>query len=180
MVTYNCKQIEELILKQTTEMLAQNEIKIIKVHLENCSSCKAFQLTISKMETSMQVQSDTSLQPDTAIRETVIKQMKELSASKISWLNDFVNAIRSILEYRIPVYQAGLAIFIVIFIVMFGFDFSNSLIDKNEVSPVIAQNVEYPIGNEYLIENYPELENQKVGVNVREDSILIRFIYTSM
>ena len=180
MDTYNCKQIEELILKQTTETLTQGEFKIIETHIANCLSCKTLTSTLSKMEASMEFQSNKSLQPKPSIRENVIKKMAEKSRSKKQWYFNFINPIRSILEYRLPVYQAGLAMLIIFFLLIYGFDFSKTLIDKTDSNQIIAENVEYPYNNQYMIDNHPNLENQKVGMNAREDSILIKFIYTSM
>ena len=180
MVTINCKQIEELILKQKTDIITQDEIKQIESHIANCSSCKTFYLTVSKIEANMEFDSNAYLQPNPTIRENVIKNLKDRSIFKKQRYLNLIDFVRSILDYRIPVYQAGLAVLIIIFLVTYGFDFSKSLIDKNSTKSPTSQKVEYPVSDEYMIETYPDLNNQKVGINVREDSILIEFIYTSM
>lgn len=176
----NCKQIEELILKQKTETMTHAEINQIELHIANCSSCKIFYLTVSKIEASMDFESIESLQANPAIRENVIKNLKDRSSFKKQRYFNLIELVRSILKYRIPVYQAGLAVLIIIFLVTYGFDFSKSLIDKNSSKSLASEKVEYPVSNEYLIETHLDLNNQKVGVNVREDSILIGFIYSSM
>ena len=180
MISYNCKQIEELILKQTTEILNKDEIKFIKKHIENCPSCKAFKISLTNIEKSMQIDTDTILQPNPEIKETIMFRLQQNSALRKNWVSNFINTTRSIFEYRIPVYQAGLAMIIIVFLITFGLDFSKSIQDKNELAPVYIQNAGIPLNSEYIIENYPDLENQKVGVNVREDSILIGFISTSL
>lgn len=180
MVTHNCKQIEELILKSINEELKQHELNTINKHIEDCPSCKAFKVSFVKIKKNMQIDADPSLQPNPIIRKTIINQMQQKSSTRKNRLRNFLNTTRSIFEYRVPVYQAGLATIIIVFLITFGFDYIKPFEDKDKSTPVVIQNTGLPLNSEYIIENYPDLENQKVGVNVREDSILIGFIYTSM
>ena len=174
-----CKQIEELILKQSSESLSKQESNWVETHLSNCVSCRAFSISAKKIAKAMVVEPEASLHPDPAIRENIIRRMEVKSENKQNVLYDIFDTLRNILSYRIPLYQAALAI-VIIFITLFGFDFSNLWKDGNRIESVNSQEIIYPANDQFMETNHPELSQQKVGINVREDSILARFIYRSM
>ena len=180
MAIQSCKQIEELIIKQKTESLSKDEMNQIKLHIVNCSSCKNLYLTVNKLETNMILNSNDSLRPSPKIREILIANLKDKTLVKKSWHLNLIGAIKNILSYRIPVYQAGLAALIIFLLITYGIDFSNRANNRKSESPKVTQKIEYPANNEYMIEIHPDINDQKVGVNIREDSSLIGFIYTSM
>ena len=176
----NCNQIEELIIKQKTESLNNEEMNQVESHIANCSSCKNFYLIVNKLETSMIANENDSLKPASTIQENLITKLKDQSSVKKSWHLNIIELLRNILSYRIPVYQAGLAAFIIFLLITYGIDFSNHSNNINDASHEVTQIMENPSNNEYMIETHPDINDQKVGVNIREDSSLIAFIYTSM
>lgn len=180
MSNHNCKQIEELIIKQKIEILNENEMNQIEIHLANCSSCNNLYLTVSKLERSMVLNSNDSLKPATEIRDNLITKLEYKSAARQPWYPNIIEIIRSVFTYRIPVYQAGLVGIIIIFLVFYGLNFNRSLPDNKNEKSIASQNIDYSPSNEYMFETHPDINKQKVGVNVREDSSLIGFIYTSM
>ena len=179
MVSTNCKHIEELIINQSNHSLTRQEIQSIQLHIKNCASCRAFGLSIKKINTEMAPDKNEFLKPNPAILENIHKKMSEKPVFAKMGLINIIDVVRSVLEYRIPVYQAGLVMGI-IFLLIFGLDFSQSLKVKNEIEPEGAQNFENRVNDVFMVENHPVLSEQKVGVNAREDSILIRYIHTSM
>ena len=71
----------------------------------------------TKIEKSMQIDADTPLQPNPAIQETIINQMQPKSFLRKNWLWNIISAAKSVFEYRIPVYQASLAMIVIIFLI---------------------------------------------------------------
>jgi hypothetical protein len=152
----------------------------VELHITNCSSCKNFYLTVNRLETSMELNSNDSLMPTPEIHNNIIAQLKDKSVTRKPWHINLIEIIQNILSYRIPVYQAGLAAIIIFILITYVIDFSNHANNKNDKIPKVAQNIEYPANNEYMIETHPDISNQKVGINIKEDSSLIGFIHTSM
>lgn len=109
---------------------------------------------------------------------TLQAKLRAYGIQQNSSLNRF-GGIRGFLNFRIPVYQAGLAL--ALLIMVFGaFSRSNNVSsDASQVSG--AQRVHLSLLDSLrTIEQLRFAEEEKGGRNIKEDSLLIRFIVTTV
>jgi len=175
-----CDAVEELLIKQGIETLSADENRLLENHLKACVHCQEFQNRLVSIQSTMKIDQKKPLRPDPAIRRILMKRMNAAKLGKLRTVDLAWQRIMNLLEYRIPVYQGliGLACSILIFVAINYFSFSNR---HQSVDPVyrttVADTVFYQIN---VINNLQIIEQQKVGKNASEDTLLTRFIVSSM
>ena len=175
-----CEDIEKLLIKQEIENLSREERNLIQQHVQTCINCQDYQTQLASIENSMEINQSSLLQPDPAIRQKLINRFEVLKAKKHRFINIIWQSLLSMLEYRIPVYQGliGVASFILIFVVIHSSSFSfRHQADRLNYTPMMADTTFSEIN---VIKNLQIIEHQKIGKNVNEDSLLTRFIVSSM
>jgi hypothetical protein len=176
---YNCDEIEKLIMFD--EINASNE-HIVEQHLEMCARCRQFASILENIQAEMTHSQGKVLQPSPRIRQKIIKQMKKKRRANQSTVSGILIRLKSLFEYRVPVYQAALTIVTLLLII---------LLVKQSPSPVqlntdkqfrIAQQdtLNYRLFNLNIIENIDDISNQNIGQSSVEDSIFSRYIFSSM
>lgn len=178
--TVKCDAVEELLIKQNFESLSEDKNTLLQNHLKNCKHCQDYQNQLASLPSSITISEKSLLKPDPAIRQSLLNRMKALKPKKHRVFDSLWQKMLSILDYRIPVYQGliGLACSLLIFVVIHYFSFSNQHqpgSPQYELS--MADTTFYQIN---VIKNLQIIEQQKIGKNVREDSLLTRFIVSSM
>jgi hypothetical protein len=178
--TMKCDAIEQLIIKQGIEKLSADENNILQSHLKSCVHCQDYQNQLVSLQSSIMISVKSSLQPDPAILQNLMKRMNAFKSPKHRTVDSPWQKLLNILEYRIPVYQGliGLACSLLIFVAINYFSFSSQhKTGSSEYSINVADSSFYQIN---VIKNLQIIEQQKIGKNVREDSLLTRFIVSSM
>lgn len=176
----SCSEIEELLIKQK---MLENDLKIseseaLKTHLATCKKCAKYQNILLNMERSVDIENEFRLAPNSEIKENLsarlrsknIRDQKAGSGQKIFF--DF-------LRVKVPVYQAavGMLLLFLVFYAVSDFGLGN----QKESDTTSRAQIERPIADSLtMMQNIRLLESQKLGRNIKEDSLLIRFIVTSV
>jgi len=176
----NCKDIERLLTLKSCDRLTEEENQTIEKHLTSCEHCRSYQNNLLNIQYSMKVDADVKLIPNPGIRQNIIQRMKVVKHEESGLFQQGWRYMKNVFEYRIPVYQAllGVAGILLIFIAInqpsVFFDWKPSerqaLIEKEIV---VSDQV-------YVIKNLDMIKQQKIGRNVREDSVLVRYIVPAM
>jgi hypothetical protein len=178
--TVKCDAVEELLIKQNFERLSEDENTVLQNHLKTCNHCQNYQNQFASLQSSIKISEKSPLKPDPAIRQSLLNRMEALKPRKHRVIDSLWQKLLNLLEYRISVYQGliGLACSILIFVVVHYLSFPNQHqpgSTRYELS--IADTTFYQIN---VIKNLQIIKEQKIGKNVREDSLLTRFIVSSM
>jgi len=180
MTLTNCSKIEELIIKRNIEELSDSEVDTLEDHLSTCNSCRSFETSLQRINQEMQVEENETLTPSPAIREKILPQMRVREKSKENVFDTFFKSIQNLLQYRVPVYQAGVALILAFILVGIGVNVPFSSVSSSDSMDSFVQGEIQTLDSNYLINNYPSLDSQNVGINVKEDTMLTRFIFNSM
>ncbi len=178
--TMKCEAVEQLLIKQGIERLSADENSLLQNHLKTCIHCQEYQNQLVSIRSSITINQKSPLKPDPAIHQSLMNRMKTLKPNKQWFFDSFWQRLLNVLEYRIPVYQGliGLACSLLIFVVINYFSFSSQ---HQAVTPQyemrMADTTFYQLN---VIKNLQIIEQQKIGKNVSEDSLLTRFIVSSM
>jgi hypothetical protein len=128
----------------------------------------------------MRVETGEKLIPDPAIRENILQRMKTLQPQETGFLRGTWQYVRSAFEYRVPVYQtlSGLALIALIFLATRQISFSP---DQTPPEPRSLIRMEMPTPTQMsVVDNLDIIDKQKIGRSAREDSVLTRFIVSTM
>jgi hypothetical protein len=175
-----CNEMEALLIRQNIESLSAAENILLQQHLKTCIHCQNYRRQLTNLQSVMAISQTSRLKPDPSIREIVMKQMLKRKPETQGILNSFWQWISKILEYRIPVYQGliGVACGLLIVILIRYFPVSNQGgMDHSQHQLQIADTTVYQIN---VVKNLQIIEQQKIGKNVSEDSLLTRFIVSAM
>ena len=171
-----CSDIENLLIKKNMDQITKAEKILLQQHLNSCQNCRNFASVVIKLLSSMRVDERSELLPDPAIRQNIQKYMK---TEKARTLVDFWRSIRCVLEYRITVYQGvlGIAVSVVLFLAVQNLSFNNSKPAEHQVEDKME---ELAWDQFNVINDLQVIDQQKIGFNVAEDTILTQFIVTAM
>jgi hypothetical protein len=175
-----CEAVEELLIKQNFERLSEDENTLLQNHLKTCKHCQNYQNQFASLQSSIRIKEKSPLKPDPGIRQILLNRMEALKPKKHQVFDSLWQKILNLLEYRIPVYQGliGLACSFLIFLVIHYFSFSSQQQARStQYELSTADTTFYQIN---VIKNLQIIEQQKIGKNVSEDSLLTRFIVSSM
>lgn len=176
----SCDDVEQLLLKKTIDELTGDERHLTREHLKSCDRCQSFQNALLNLQDSMQAGTIDKLAPDPAIRENVIKRMRDLKPQKSGIPGKTYKAIRTVLEYRIPVYKA-LPVAVLIVLVFVAVQQHPSTLRQE---PAVLNNVaetEISVPAQLrVIDNLGIIDQQKIGQSVKDDTTLARFIVGSI
>lgn len=175
-----CEKIEQLLIQNNIERLTENELYFINNHVTSCSNCQRYQNILENLHSSIEIKQNTELIPDPSISNYIIKRMKTQKPIKIDLSGMIWDALKKTLAYRIPVYQAvigGVSIVLILFLI-------------NNIPTILEQ--DFPYQQRYnqasttipsqtnVIDNLDIINQQKIGRNVQEDTLLTKFITTVM
>jgi len=174
-----CEEIKRFIIEQQDEELIGDQDKLIYDHLDACQNCSNYYQTILKMEESF-IYNELDLQPDPMIRRNLVSRLRKKKIERETGLKRYFDKLFGVFEYRIPVYQAVFAFFI-----LFALVFT---IDQVSISqrPAGLDGTTYfymdqtILINSQSVDNIKLIEEYKCGRNVKEDSILTRYLVSAM
>lgn len=176
----NCDSIQRLLVKKTSDELTSDESLLVGEHLKSCARCQSYQRTLLNLQDSMEISAQEKLVPDPAIRENLIQRMRIQRSQKAGILSSTWRNIRSMLQYRIPIYQplSGLVVIALIFLMVSHLSFSP---DQEPLESQGLAQIQTPTPVQMsVVDNLDIIGRQKIGRNVKEDTTLTRFIVTSM
>ena len=171
-----CKEIDDLIAKKFAEMLSEEEDKKLSGHLRDCENCQRAFSSAEALFASLHSSRETSLLPRPAIRRDLRKKVKQLAARQPSLRNTPFDIIISVLKVRVPVYQAvlGMVVFLMVMLYANYLSFPGA--------PTAAGAAEnYQLADSTEILDSLKIQNiDRIGRNLKEDSLLARFFKTVM
>lgn len=175
-----CEIVEELLLKENVEDLNEDEIQLISEHLKECGRCNHIAETLENIQHSMSASPDNFPEPLPEIRRELLKRMEFLYTDSKNGFRNSLKWLKAVLEYRIPVYQVVSVAFLGI-IILLGV---NRISEQKSIEPQIPmatiQNVNLINTQLNILDNFQIISEQRIGQNVSEDSMLTRFIVSSM
>ena len=175
-----CRKCEHLIIKNKIEELNSSEEKELNSHLLKCSHCRDYQETVDLVKNTIQTYSEVSIEREESIRQLILNRAKGKQTTSSNILEDILLKVKSFFEIKIPVYQAVIGV-IILFFLLFLIDLPSNRIMERGIG-----HIEYPSNNQQIDLPYNVIESldfflkQKIGKNVHEDSVLTRFIVSSM
>jgi anti-sigma factor RsiW len=172
----NCDDIEQLLIKRNIDGLSEEESQMLQEHLRSCDRCRSFENTLLSLQDSMQFGTREKLAPDPAIRENVIQRMRDLKPQETRVLGKAYKAIKSLLQYRIPVYQALPVVILILLLSLAVEQFPSSTRHEPAGLSSIAK-TESPVPAQLrVIEDLGIIDQQKIGQSLKEDTTLAQFI----
>ena len=173
-----CDEIEHLLVKKDVEGLTPEEDVLLENHLRLCKRCRSYQNALLSVRNSVQIDSEEKLVPDPAMRQNIIQRMKTLRPEQAGIFKSSWQYIRNMLEYRIPVYQTLLGI---VLILLISFSINTLFLTTERASsklPSFAQMEPLVSSQMSVLNNLEIIDQQKIGISVKEDTSLTRFIVT--
>jgi len=172
----DCQEIEYILLKGSVEEISTQEQQLIEQHLNFCPQCKKYEHFLLDIKRAITSSPDNNVEPFPRIRENALKKISGYPGV----ISMFWNSIISLFEYRIPIYQALVMIFI-IFVLLVGFNFASSRQNSFMILSSEWNKSEGMLSNEnFALDSLQLLERQRIGKNVLEDSVITRLITTAM
>ncbi len=176
----NCDDIQRLLVSKISDEITRDEDRLVEEHLKSCGHCRSYQNTLLNLKDSIRVGTTEKLVPDPAIRENVLQRMRNLQPQEAGILRNAWQYIRSIFEYRIPVYQtlSGVVVIVLIFLATKQITFSPG---QQPPEPQSLVRMEMPVPTQMsVVDNLDIIDKQKIGRSAKEDTALTRFIVSTM
>ncbi len=178
----NCARAQDLLLKKDFDELTAHENLTLNEHLQQCEACRAFQQILLNMQQAIQPAAEEILVPDPVIHQNLRNRIRRAQPARhaSNGLREIWNALHDVLKLKIPVYQAVLGTAI-IFAVFIGIDKLNARGEREMLQRLLSeQNEQQAIIPSEVPHRIAQIDSQKIGRSVAEDSLLMRFIVTAM
>lgn len=172
-----CDAAQELLIKGDFESLAHDEAFALAEHLQHCGPCAAFQSNLVNIAKFIRVSASENLTPDPAIREHIRNKIK-LPRQTAGGLSEIWHFVLEVLNVRIPVYQAvlGMAVVAAMFL---AFDKLSARGDGEITkSARMTQTENHLLAPAVVLNHITEIDSQKIGRTVADDSLLMKFMVT--
>jgi hypothetical protein len=179
--THNtCSSIEDLLVKSSLEILTEQESRLVHEHLQSCGRCQAYRRTVLEIQNAVQIPAQATLLPDPAIRLNLLQRMEARHSQRNGVLVSFVQTMLGLLRYRVPLYQAaiGVAMLFLIFPAVDAFVVSKQ---RTESAKSGSVRVERPINKDAtVLLRSGLLDTLRTGRSIKEDSLLLKYIFTAI
>lgn len=170
-----CSEIDNWIAKMLSETISESDQTTLSRHLRECENCRRALSSAEARFSTLHHSRGTSLRPRPSIQHALRKKVIQSSRKqKSSWDIPLEFVIR-ILKVRVPIYQAVL-VMVIFFTIML---YANFLSFSGNPHPAnIPGHVQIADSTEFL--DTLKIKNDRVGRNLKEDSLLARFFMTVM
>ncbi len=173
-----CADIRALIIRAQWESLNSSEVKALESHLRVCPSCRAFQRQIKALPQTLR--SGLDLEPDPHVKERLLRTLRDESSQEQN-IPKSVRFFKSLLTYRIPVYQVALLLLLAI-----GFWQWKShpqSVTKQASDQAIHHEQKFRTSQDIppKIKSHLQIVRQLNGsLSAKDDSTLMQFVVTTM
>jgi len=172
-----CTEFEKLLIKKNIDEISDAEALLLHEHLESCKTCQNYQHTLIKLQKSVQIDEADNLIPEPAIRKNIAGRIK----TNHRGVHEIVLAVvKSVLEYRIPVYQTLLGIAGIFLIVLAVNRFSLLQPKETAMQQGNLELSELAFEQMNVHNNLQVMDYQKIGININEDTSMTKFIVSSI
>lgn len=168
-----CKEMDELITKEISNTLPRRERAAYQRHLKHCPECAHTVQMMAELPGHLQ---EMTLQPNPHIQQQLRERMRRKSALKKSGLGMPAGFLLDFFRVRVPVYQAALAIGVFIM----ALAFANNITINNDPPNINMAHQAQIADTTLILDTLSTVIPEKVGRNIKEDSLLARFIMTVM
>jgi predicted anti-sigma-YlaC factor YlaD len=178
----NCIFIQDLLIKKDFAELAAHESETLIEHLQQCEACRAFQQVLLNVQQAIQPAAEEILIPHPAIRQNLRNRLRRAQPARQASirLREIWGTLLNILKLKIPVYQAVLGTAI-IFAVFIGIDKLNARGEREMLQRLLnEQNGKQALAPSEAPHHIAQIDSQKIGRSVAEDSLLMKFMVTAM
>lgn len=174
----NCEAFEDILIKRQTGFISEKDEIALKRHLKSCDNCQKLETTLVRMQKLAAEPYRHMPKPNPVIQRNLREKVKRLQPVRENYAQKIWSAFKSILDYRVPVYQvvSGVAIFLICFFVWRSF-FEAEANSKLRFSSVAQLDTVRSVPFDSM--NFSP-DDSAQSSNVREDSMLIKFVVTSM
>jgi hypothetical protein len=175
-----CRQIKKLLLEKPLDSASETEKSLISRHLSVCQNCRQYQLLLSNMEKTLAQSAENIPIPDPEIYHSLIDRWRAVHQKPDRKMRTFIQTMKELLSYRIPVYQAVLGL-VMAFILVGLFDYF-PLADWQHETPSVSRQTAEPSSPGFS-DVFIQLEFTtagKFGMNMKEDTTFTRFSYSAM
>lgn len=175
-----CQTIQDLLIKKETDNVSDADQSQLFNHLKKCEICKNFQEKINQLHTHMTIDESSLLEPRKDTRQYLLSRFEQLRSRPGTWYQDILDKVRFILGYRVPVYQAMLATAVVaLFITVLSQAYlTQNVPEKQNYFSARYDSVYINMPDVRVNLNF--IDEDKMGRNLKEDSILARYIIKSL
>ena len=176
----DCRQIKELLLEKPPDSHSAAESSLISKHVAGCDGCRQYQLLLSNLEKSVALPSPSTPSPDPEIYKSLINRWYILHPTPVRKTGKFFQTIREVMVYRIPTYQVVIGFFIAVILagVYRYFPKTEWRVKPPAASQPASDQTRPEFSDVYIRLDFTTAG--KFGINMKEDSILTRFIHSSM
>ena len=174
----DCAAAQDLLIKKDFESLAKDEASALAGHLQQCGQCVAFQNNLMNIAKFIRVSASENLAPDPAIRQHIRSKIKP-PRQAAGGLSEIWHSVLEVLNVKIPVYQAvlGMAVVAVMFIAL---DKLNARGDGEIAERAqVTQKENQALAPPAVMNHVAEIDSQKIGRTVADDSLLMKFMVTT-
>jgi len=177
--TDKCSNFQEIIFTLIEYGTQLNTDSEVMHHLRFCSDCQKYLENLTLIKNKMQGSPSRSLKPDSRIIKNILTYKNMKKGFQRIKPNTFWKSIQLIFKFRIPVYQA-LSGAVVVFM-LFAY-LSDRLFSSGSGTPNIeySENLTGISSSELYVLDTLTLSNHEQGQNAKEDSVLIRFLVSTM
>jgi hypothetical protein len=167
-----CQEVEHILINQDIEKISEYDRLLVENHIQKCRKCEQYDYILLKIKNTMTAVDQEKLIPDPNIKKNILKKISR----KPMIMNTGWEALKSIFEYRIPVYQV-LSVVAVVFILLIAFNPSDTLTESTMNIGQESIDLEEVVENlSYRLDSLQLIERQRIGKSVSEDSIMAQFI----
>jgi len=173
-----CAAAQDLLIKKDFEPLAKDEAFALAGHLQQCGHCAAFQNNLASLHDLIHAAAPENLAPDPAIREHVRSKIKP-QPQTAAGLSKIWHSVLEVLNVKIPVYQAVLGMAVVA-VMLLALDKLNARGDGEIAKRArMTKNENQILAPSTVMNHIAEIDSQKIGRTVADDSLLMKFIVTT-
>lgn len=174
-----CEVIQTLLITGEADSLDSEMAAYCSHHLEECADCRAIQKETAVLAHRLQQKPEADLAAGPAIHAQLMQKMQHKRSKSFS-LTRWFTSLRDLLNRRIPVYQAALATGFVLLIIFLTINFPVGITPEH-IDTTETESIEFLYDDQgFVLQALQISDSQKIGINVKEDTMFTRFIYTTM
>ncbi|MBC8385835.1 MAG: hypothetical protein H8E57_10010 [Candidatus Cloacimonetes bacterium] len=166
----DCSKIEELLICKNFSEINQFEEEYILKHTSNCESCKKILTSIRNF--GILQSDDLFLEPAGSVKADIIQKMVKERANLRMFFEKIRSKIYDLLNFKIPVYQFLIGLFLIILVMNLNNIFQNRTFSESDL--LLEKNYK-----QYNISDELEQIKYNIGRNMKEDSLLFKGFVTT-
>ncbi|MBN1464921.1 hypothetical protein JXA02_04120 [candidate division KSB1 bacterium] len=163
-----CQDIRQYIVQNSIAPIARDLQEIIAAHLQSCQACRQFSREIAAIG---QAGEHARVRARPELKRFLIKRIRDKQIHQ-----KLPDRIRHFLTIRVALYQAAFVALLLFFLVLASPRLKRSQhLSEPHMTPTLADTSLNVINLQQIIQI---VDSQKVGSNLRADTVLAKILYT--